>query len=231
MFTQDDVVELCSAAANNQLGKCQDIVRACGVEVIITIHKDSASGRTALHWVAYKNKPEILAWFLQHVDCNARDGDGETALIWAISDHNTECVQVLLEAGADTASRSKSGANALALARESNYMDIVALIEAHDGRLAAQQNIKPALRESLHHVEQVQSAEDTATESGHNLLQDEQPAPADESLLSESATALAEIGEGLTASQMAKEDGSGQTCTSLPVMNLGLTDQDFALEE
>eukprot|EP00042_Codosiga_hollandica_P041512 m.370250 g.370250 ORF g.370250 m.370250 type:complete len:90 (+) comp56123_c1_seq16:215-484(+) len=58
-------------------------------------------------------------------------------------------VRTLVEAGASTASRDKFGKTALDYARERKRTQVVALLEEHEGRLSAQQNIKPAQREPV----------------------------------------------------------------------------------
>eukprot|EP00042_Codosiga_hollandica_P030316 m.175700 g.175700 ORF g.175700 m.175700 type:complete len:195 (+) comp53325_c0_seq8:364-948(+) len=61
--------------------------------------------------------------------------------------------RLLLNAGADSSIQNKHGENALAIARKTQCPEIIALLEDHERLRAAQQRIKPALREQAIPVE------------------------------------------------------------------------------
>lgn len=74
-------------------------------------------GRTPLMLLAC-DKPEAAFWMLQRVpeSVNAQDGEGETALMYAIAHKSISCVRLLLGHGADATMCNHKGLDALAYA-------------------------------------------------------------------------------------------------------------------
>eukprot|EP00042_Codosiga_hollandica_P030314 m.175686 g.175686 ORF g.175686 m.175686 type:complete len:176 (+) comp53325_c0_seq4:364-891(+) len=71
--------------------------------------------------------------------------------------------RLLLNAGADSSIQNKHGENALAIARKTQCPEIIALLEDHERLRAAQQRIKPALREQAIPVEAAQHDQEAGT--------------------------------------------------------------------
>eukprot|EP00042_Codosiga_hollandica_P037410 m.293983 g.293983 ORF g.293983 m.293983 type:complete len:305 (+) comp55127_c0_seq23:6-920(+) len=199
--------------------------------------KDKAG--TALHYAVLYNRIEMLQLFLKEdIDCNVLDKDGRTALMWAAYKGHVACARALIEAGADRAIRTKAGVTALGLARKFNHDEMVALLDVlgNQRRLKAQQNIKPAVRESAqdvpqqkHEAEPSQPLNLLKTEDGQtNALAEINVADvlADEETLeaAESVRVQEQIAQPLELQQ--------PQCTPAPIsMNLGLTDLDLVLPE
>lgn len=64
----------------------------------------------------------------QHVDVNAPEPDGSTALDWAVQSDNAELVGLLLKAGANAATASRNGVSPLSLAAQSGNAGIARLL-------------------------------------------------------------------------------------------------------
>ncbi len=60
---------------------------------------------------------------------NYANTNGDTALIWAACNGNTEVVKRLMDGGADKTKKTKSGKTALDLALQNNHRSIVALLQ------------------------------------------------------------------------------------------------------
>eukprot|EP00042_Codosiga_hollandica_P031813 m.195840 g.195840 ORF g.195840 m.195840 type:complete len:77 (-) comp53732_c1_seq5:162-392(-) len=58
---EEDIEALIRTIEEDEREQCQLIVRKYGREIIIADYM----GTTALHWAAYKNRSEIVEWFLQ----------------------------------------------------------------------------------------------------------------------------------------------------------------------
>eukprot|EP01108_Squamamoeba_japonica_P006992 TRINITY_DN5806_c0_g1_i3.p3 TRINITY_DN5806_c0_g1~~TRINITY_DN5806_c0_g1_i3.p3 ORF type:complete len:127 (-),score=68.96 TRINITY_DN5806_c0_g1_i3:54-434(-) len=69
---------------------------------------------------------------------DAIDSEGQTPLMRACEQGETECAHVLLAAGADVRLRDDTGAAALDHARDAHHYACVAELEAHMGRLERQ---------------------------------------------------------------------------------------------
>jgi ankyrin repeat protein len=73
----------------------------------------------------------VRALLNQHVDVNAPESDGSTALDWAVETDNAELAKLLLKAGASAATRSRDGVSPLSLAAENRNLEIAkALLDA-----------------------------------------------------------------------------------------------------
>ena len=65
----------------------------------VKVNEKDKWGRTALHWAADRNNPEVARLLLLHPgfnSANATDNDGETALEYAVSDRNEEVLVELV---------------------------------------------------------------------------------------------------------------------------------------
>jgi uncharacterized protein len=71
---------------------------------------------------------------LAGADLEAKDEEGQTALLKAAAHGNLECVRALLKAGAVVTVKDNEGNTALALAREHEHKDIVELLKLHGAR-------------------------------------------------------------------------------------------------
>jgi hypothetical protein len=65
---------------------------------------------------------------------NSRQSDGQTAIMIATSNGDTEMVKALLAKGADPGLRGPAGSNALSLAKESGNAEMVNLLESQGAR-------------------------------------------------------------------------------------------------
>jgi ankyrin repeat protein len=73
----------------------------------------------------------VRALLGQHIDVNAPEADGSTALDWAVEADNAELTQVLLKAGASAATQSRNGVTPLSLAAQNRNLEIAkALLDA-----------------------------------------------------------------------------------------------------
>ncbi len=82
---------------------------------------DTAKGSTPLMWAANWGFPEMVRFLLKHgASIEARDDEGLTALMYAASAKdrgNTEVLEILLAAGADTKAATAGGETAASLAQ------------------------------------------------------------------------------------------------------------------
>jgi len=62
------------------------------------------------------------------------DSEGQTALMWAVREGETEYAEMLLVAGADPEHRDRHGDTALDIARRINHGDLVTLLGIHATR-------------------------------------------------------------------------------------------------
>ena len=96
--------------------------------------KDSASGRTALHWAASGGHEEIVARLLRvsRIDVNIQDNRGLTALHVAVENEQIDCVRALLDAeGIDVNIQDNQNLTPRALAQALGDDEIVAAITDH----------------------------------------------------------------------------------------------------
>lgn len=70
-------------------------------------------GTTPLHSMSFKSLPMARLLIERGAEVDARDADGRTPLIWAISSARAELVELLLQHGADVNARDNFGAPAL----------------------------------------------------------------------------------------------------------------------
>lgn len=84
-------------------------------------------GKTALlaDAVEYGNKPAVRSLLQQHVDVNAVQGDGATALHWAVYQDDAETTALLIAAGANAKVRNEYGITPLVLASKNGNAAIL----------------------------------------------------------------------------------------------------------
>ena len=59
-------------------------------------------GRTALHWAAQCNQPEVIDLLLRaHADLDVTDNHGDTAYVTAVKSNSPDALQRLIDAGCD----------------------------------------------------------------------------------------------------------------------------------
>lgn len=94
---------------------------------------EPTSGRTALHKAAFWGHVEMVRYLVNELKLNvhARDNYGDTALHDASKFGHAEVVKILLEAGADPTRKNNAGLSPIALAREYDKPDVLALLKAH----------------------------------------------------------------------------------------------------
>jgi len=97
---------------------------------------DPGMKATALHAAAYAGRTESAALLIQHgIDINKQGPkNGYTALHDAIWENNIDTARVILEAGADLTLKAHSGETPLDFAKSKHRREIVAMIEARQGR-------------------------------------------------------------------------------------------------
>ena len=79
---------------------------------------DSGAKRPVLHWGAYHFNEKGLQAMLDHgANIEARDADGNTALVYAITNFKEEAVEFLMKHGADPLAQNRHGTVALDIAR------------------------------------------------------------------------------------------------------------------
>lgn len=79
---------------------------------------DSGARRPVLHWAAYYFNEKGMQAMLDHgADIEARDDEGETALMCAIRRYKPEAVEFLMRHGANPVAQNHAGVVALDLAR------------------------------------------------------------------------------------------------------------------
>ena len=102
------------------------------------IETGDSSGRTPLFDAldsGYLQGGSILRLFLQHgADINARSGDGQTPLHWALTYGPLEAVRMLLENGADIEAKDNDGKTALQKAVKRGQKEVVELLREHGAK-------------------------------------------------------------------------------------------------
>lgn len=99
--------QLMDAAKEGELERLQAILEKKDGEGIEADYQD-VLGRTALHASARNNMEEVTEWLVKFGNANVRlaDGDGFTALHYAVQSQSVRSVRLLLEAGADVRSQA-----------------------------------------------------------------------------------------------------------------------------
>ena len=93
------------------------------------VNAATLGGTTALMLAASENNLEAVNLLLKaKADVNSCDGDGETALMYALD--NPNIVEVLLKAGADINIKDEDGCTALDIARNGKNNGVIKLLEA-----------------------------------------------------------------------------------------------------
>eukprot|EP00656_Telonema_subtile_P019973 TRINITY_DN2115_c0_g1_i2.p1 TRINITY_DN2115_c0_g1~~TRINITY_DN2115_c0_g1_i2.p1 ORF type:complete len:640 (+),score=192.42 TRINITY_DN2115_c0_g1_i2:1-1920(+) len=101
--------DICEAARKNQVSVIEAICWHCPERVHV---RDESYERTALHWAAEKNDPEVARLLLQaEADPNCKDKFGETALHRAVRTQSIDVVRMLLHS--DLNAKDPNGKTAL----------------------------------------------------------------------------------------------------------------------
>ncbi len=74
------------------------------------------------------NKTAIRTLLQQHVDINASEPDGSTALHWAVQGNDTETVGMLMRAGANVKATTRYGVSPLSLACTNGNVEIIEVL-------------------------------------------------------------------------------------------------------
>lgn len=110
----------------------------------VDVHEvEASSGRSALHKAAFWGHIGAVRYLVTEcgLDVDVQDHDGDTALHDAARFGHLECVEALLEAGANTSLKNAAGMDALAVAIELDKPDVVAALRR---RTAATLTLEPA---------------------------------------------------------------------------------------
>lgn len=89
---------------------------------------DEEFNATLLHWAAGYARSEILRYLLENyseIGVNIRCCDGSTALMWAASSNDVECVNLLLAFKADVLVHDKKGHTCLHIAAMQGSLPVV----------------------------------------------------------------------------------------------------------
>lgn len=105
-------------AAQNDEITCVKLLLTAKVQDI-----GDTEGRTALMWAAGKGSLKSLKVMAAHADLGVKDNAGGTALHIAAFTNNTECVKILLEAGADINAVDATQTTPLMRACEAGHSD------------------------------------------------------------------------------------------------------------
>ncbi|XP_065346583.1 serine/threonine-protein phosphatase 6 regulatory ankyrin repeat subunit B-like [Cloeon dipterum] len=134
-----------------------DIVKHLDRELAKEVTEDK---NTSLHLAInmYDYSIEVIRWLLDEaqVDVNAKNENGETALMTACSKNRFDVIQILLENKADVSIQDNKGRTALHHAARSGHLDMIKMLFDHmasekneDGSL----NITQTLVELVKHVD------------------------------------------------------------------------------
>ncbi|TAL37256.1 MAG: ankyrin repeat domain-containing protein [Alphaproteobacteria bacterium] len=99
-----------------------DVVEGClkrGADPDVSVcDGDGGPRKPALHWAAYNFNEKCMQALIGHgANLEARDGDGETALFYAIRNFKVPAVEFLMKNGADPLAQSNNKTVALDVAR------------------------------------------------------------------------------------------------------------------
>lgn len=112
------------AILNNQLGAAEVLLGLKEVALLA-----DAEGRVALHYAAkYGTKPMVALCCKATPDINVQDGAHKTPLLVAVEANNREAIHLLLEQGADVATKDYQGFSILHYAVLSKDTDLVRYI-------------------------------------------------------------------------------------------------------
>ena len=93
--------------------------------------REACAGTPLAAAVKNRNTHAVRALLRQHVDVNAAEPDGSTALYWAALQDDLEMVRLLIQAGADVSAANRYGVAPLSLACiNGNAAVIEALVQA-----------------------------------------------------------------------------------------------------
>ena len=83
----------------------------------LDINSKDNKGNSALHWAVFCNSKQTVDYLIYfNIDVNLKDNDGWTALMYAVRySESYECVEELLQAGADSTIRNNYGSSAIIL--------------------------------------------------------------------------------------------------------------------
>jgi ankyrin repeat protein len=98
----------------------------------LDVEHKGRGGWTPLHWTVWKGHGEACRALVSTCGANvdSRISTGSTPLIVAASYNHLQCVEVLLELGADLALRNVAGVTALDCARKFPNSEVAALLES-----------------------------------------------------------------------------------------------------
>ncbi|PAA62749.1 hypothetical protein BOX15_Mlig017318g2 [Macrostomum lignano] len=115
------------------------------VDVIRYLHRDSPEendnknatdecGRTAVHFAAMKGHPEAIVYLVNNLKCvfDTKDKYGLTLFLLAVREGNEDVVKKLADYGADVNLRNNQGENAVHMATQMRFFDMVKLLERKD---------------------------------------------------------------------------------------------------
>jgi ankyrin repeat protein len=98
----------------------------------LDVEHRGGNGWTPLHWAAWNGHGEACRALVSTCRANvdSRNSWGVTPLILAAFHNELQCVEVLLEVGADIALRGDEDKTALERARERGHAEVAALLES-----------------------------------------------------------------------------------------------------
>ncbi len=112
-----------------------DSARHIGGSVSTTLKRFATKGENFVNYVIANNYIKVKEELENHINPNARDRDGRTALNWAVHTGNIEMIKLLLKHNADLNALNGEGMSSLADALNSNKVNMIEFLVKEGAKL------------------------------------------------------------------------------------------------